>query len=173
MKKYGNVTYTIYGVLRFAFNFLAGGSAVVWTNMPAALTEFLGTTINRVALNMIGASEVRFIVNVATAGSANAKLRMQYSTNQTTWYYMDQQDGGGTGFPFTTFCCFCDHSKVKVLVLFMDASSFCRRSISSCNSSIWLSKVETLFCSESLSASKEFIWVSRSEMLLPSLEISM
>jgi len=78
------------------FIFHADGASTVWTNMPAALTEFLGSTRHRTLIYATDLASMRLIVNVQTAGSANAKIRMQYSLDQATWYYLDQQDGGGT-----------------------------------------------------------------------------
>ncbi|MDD5614944.1 MAG: hypothetical protein PHH85_01945 [Candidatus Methanoperedens sp.] len=65
----------------------------VWSNMPAALTEFVGSTSGRTKVNLSDVSRVLMQGNVAVVGAANAQLRLQYSTdNGTTWAYLD----GGT-----------------------------------------------------------------------------
>lgn len=76
------------------------GNASRWTNMPAALTEIFAnvTGVNspssRVQYDLTNASEARFMVNVNTVGAATSQLRLQYSTDQISWNYLD----GGTGY---------------------------------------------------------------------------
>jgi hypothetical protein len=76
------------------------GNASRWTNMPAALTEIFAnvTGVNspssRVQYDLTNASEARFMVNVNTVGVATSQLRLQYSTDQISWNYLD----GGTGY---------------------------------------------------------------------------
>lgn len=81
------------GAGNFVLPFLADGDTHEWTNMPAALTEFLGVTSHRTKADLTEVEEVRLVVNVQTAGVAGAKLRVQYSTDESTWNYLD----GGTG----------------------------------------------------------------------------
>ena len=64
-----------------------------WTNQPAALTELFGLTTGRTRADLTVSSQVRIEVNVAQAGTASAAIRMQYSTDQASWNYLD----GGTG----------------------------------------------------------------------------
>jgi len=63
--------------------------------MPAALTEFLGATSNRVT--MLAPLELYydaiFHVNVVIAGAAGATLAVQYSLDGASWQYLD----GGSG----------------------------------------------------------------------------
>jgi len=74
--------------------FLAVGANVAWTNQPAALTEFLGATRNRTKYDLTNATQVRLIVNVMVAGATTpAKIRAQYSTDLSTWYYLDGASG--------------------------------------------------------------------------------
>ena len=68
-----------------------GGPA--WTDQPAALTELFGTTVGRLKADLTAAAQVRLIVSVATGGAAGAAIRAQYSTDQSSWNYLD----GGTG----------------------------------------------------------------------------
>jgi hypothetical protein len=42
---------------------------------------------------MTNALEARLIVNVETAGAATAKLRVQYSIDQSSWSYLDGSAG--------------------------------------------------------------------------------
>lgn len=65
----------------------------VWNNMPLVLTEFLNSTRYRTKYDLTNATQVRVVVMVLTAGSANSLVCAQYSTDQTTWNYLD----GGTG----------------------------------------------------------------------------
>jgi hypothetical protein len=74
---------------------LASSNVVAWTDMPAALTDFLGITNTTVRhkLDLTAATQVRLVARMATAGSVNAELRMQYSTDESTWLYMDGSTG--------------------------------------------------------------------------------
>jgi hypothetical protein len=65
----------------------------VWNNMPSVLTEFLNSTRYRTKYDLTNATQARVVVMVLTAGSASSIICAQYSTDQTTWYYLD----GGTG----------------------------------------------------------------------------
>jgi hypothetical protein len=66
--------------------------AVTWVNQPAAVTE--PATRFRTAFNLTNANEARMVVNVQAAGSATpAKLCAQYSTNQTSWTFLDGVSG--------------------------------------------------------------------------------
>jgi hypothetical protein len=64
-----------------------------WYNMPAAPTEFMGSTRYRTKYDLTSATQARIVVMVMTAGSASALGCVQYSTDQATWTYLD----GGTG----------------------------------------------------------------------------
>jgi hypothetical protein len=86
----GNLTWK--GVLTNLFTFLADATQLTWNNQPAALTEIVGTN-RRIRVDLTNAIEARLSVNVTTAGANNAQLRVQYSTDQATWNYLD----GGTG----------------------------------------------------------------------------
>lgn len=69
------------------------GSASLWTDMPAALTEFWGRDDSRMQYDLTDGVQARLLVNVDTAAAASAELRIQYSTDQSSWNYLD----GGTG----------------------------------------------------------------------------
>jgi len=73
--------------------FQLGSAALVWTNMPAALTEFREVTVQRTKVDLTNYKSARLIVNVDTAGFAGASLRLQYSLNEADWSYLD----GATG----------------------------------------------------------------------------
>jgi Collagen triple helix repeat (20 copies) len=64
-----------------------------WSNQPAALTELFGTTVARVKADLTNAAQVRLLCSVGAAGAAAAAIRVQYSTDQSSWSYLD----GGTG----------------------------------------------------------------------------
>jgi len=69
-----------------------------WSNMPNAVTEFLGQARHRTKIDLSNANEARIEVNVANpdAVPATAEFRLQYSTDQTTWNYLDGATGPGT-----------------------------------------------------------------------------
>lgn len=78
------------GDVVIAVTFVAQGTVASWGNQPAAETEFLGATRHRIKMDLTNYTQARLIVNVATAGAATpAKIRAQYSTDETTWYYLD------------------------------------------------------------------------------------
>ena len=71
------------------------GAAQPWTNMPLAVTEFLGTTNRRIPAILTNRTRVRF---ASVAGAINAatgaKLHLQYSLNSgASWNYMDHSAG--------------------------------------------------------------------------------
>lgn len=71
-----------------------GSSAYTWNNMPAALTEINSTPAWRLYQDLTNFTQVRMQVFVYGTGSANAKIRLQYSTdNGSTWSYMDDVSG--------------------------------------------------------------------------------
>ena len=69
-------------------------TALTWTNMPAAVTEFLGTTYNRNKFKLNNAVQYRIIANQAVVGFAGADINLQYSTNGVNWSACDT---GGSG----------------------------------------------------------------------------
>ena len=64
-----------------------------WTNQPAGLTELFGTTVGSLKADLTSAAQVRLIASVATAGAAGAAIRAQYSTDQSSWNYLDGAAG--------------------------------------------------------------------------------
>ena len=79
--------------LTFFAQTVAGG---VWTNMPAALTEFAGAAPFRARrlFDLTLYTQARMVASLGVAGAANAELRAQYSTDGgTTWLYLDGADG--------------------------------------------------------------------------------
>lgn len=79
-----------------------GTTADTWTNMPAAVTEFLGSTLHRVILDLQAATEARVCARVSIGGaSGTTGLRAQYSLDTgTTWSYLDGASspaGSGSG----------------------------------------------------------------------------
>lgn len=57
-----------------------------WTNMPAVLTEFRAILNTRTKLDLTNATYSRITVRVGVAPAANAKIKVQYSADETTWY---------------------------------------------------------------------------------------
>ena len=75
-------------------SFVDDVTAAAWTNQPSSLTELLGTTTNRTKYDLTNVTQARIVVNLsAVSASSGAELRVQYSTDQSTWNYLD----GGTG----------------------------------------------------------------------------
>lgn len=70
-------------------------SNLVWTAQPAALTEFIGNIFYRTKADLSNANQARLTVVVRTIGRPTAEIRVQYSTDQTTWYYLDNVSGPG------------------------------------------------------------------------------
>ena len=56
-----------------------------WTNMPAAETEFRNVLNTRTKLDLTTATQSRVIARVGVAPAANAKIKVQYSTDESTW----------------------------------------------------------------------------------------
>jgi hypothetical protein len=61
-----------------------------WFNMPAALTELFGSTLARVKVDLSGFSAFRLQANQAAGGAAGALLRVEYSTDQSTWTNLEE-----------------------------------------------------------------------------------
>jgi hypothetical protein len=74
---------------------IIGGTNIprIWSNQPIAVTELFGVDYLRTKADLTNASQARLLVNDITAGAATTELRTQYSTDQSTWNYLD----GGTG----------------------------------------------------------------------------
>lgn len=70
------------------YSFCGGPSLCTWTNMPAATTEFLGSTNYRNwgGCCDVNAASVYLAVNVAVAGFAGSSLQVQISPDGTTWF---------------------------------------------------------------------------------------
>lgn len=66
-------------------------TGMVFTNMPVALTE--SAVKLRSAVDLSWATRVRLTGYVAVAGPANSEVRVQYSTDQATWNYLDSGTG--------------------------------------------------------------------------------
>lgn len=78
---------TAAGVLRATF---FADASVIWTNMPAAATIFLGNTSFIQKVDLTNYTECRLLVNkTAVAGAASSILRLEFSTTytQTTTSY--------------------------------------------------------------------------------------
>jgi len=56
-----------------------------WTNMPAAETEFRAVLNTRTKIDLTSANNSRVIVRIGTAPVANAKIKVQYSTDDTNF----------------------------------------------------------------------------------------
>jgi len=67
--------------------FQAGGSATTWPAMPAALTELYGNSQHEIVWEMPNEARPNcgLIVQVVNPGFAGSKLRVQYSSDLSTW----------------------------------------------------------------------------------------
>jgi hypothetical protein len=83
-------------IVLLADNFASYGSPT-WTDQPAALTELFGLTASRLKADLTAATQVRLVCNVVQAGSASAAIRVQYSTDQSSWTYLDGSSGPSVG----------------------------------------------------------------------------
>jgi hypothetical protein len=54
--------------------------------MPAALTEFRAVLNTRTKLDLASANQSRLTVRQAVAAYAGAQLKVQYSSDEATWY---------------------------------------------------------------------------------------
>jgi hypothetical protein len=59
--------------------------ATVWTDMPASTTELFGGTDNRSKIDLTEYLSCRVVVAVKVAGATGAKIKLQYSTNESSW----------------------------------------------------------------------------------------
>jgi hypothetical protein len=73
-------------------NFSSFGSPS-WGNQPASLTELFGTTAGRLKADLTNVTQVRLQATVVVAGAGTAALRVQYSTDQSSWSYLDGASG--------------------------------------------------------------------------------
>jgi hypothetical protein len=65
---------------------LVAVQSFTWTNMPVALTEFMGDAYARTEVDLTSAAQSRVTVRIrATAPKANAKIIIQYSTDESAW----------------------------------------------------------------------------------------
>lgn len=72
-------------IIPMCITLFSDANASAWTNMPAALTEFLAVAVHRTRLPLYNADRARLIARQTIAGSANAKLKVQYSMDESTW----------------------------------------------------------------------------------------
>lgn len=85
---------TALGIIPATIPFRIQASNGTWTNMPAALTEWNTAPQQRTKCDLTNATQARIVVRMgATGGVAGAELRCQYSTDESTWNYLD----GATG----------------------------------------------------------------------------
>jgi hypothetical protein len=64
---------------------MATATYQIWTDMPAAETEFLGSTPRRLWLNLRGL-QCRLVVRIgANPAASGAALKVQYSTDEAAW----------------------------------------------------------------------------------------
>jgi hypothetical protein len=52
-----------------------------------------GSQVGRVKADLTASTQARVLSNVAQAGAATAAIRVQYSTDQASWNYLDGSTG--------------------------------------------------------------------------------
>jgi hypothetical protein len=67
---------------------------MTWTNMPSAITEFLGGVHTRTRVDFARVTQARFGVRVSTAGFAGAKLLPRFSTDDAVFSELAASAGG-------------------------------------------------------------------------------
>ncbi len=78
--------------------FRDGSTALIITNIPAALTEFpAGAQRARTRQDLTHVSQARIVIGQNVAANAAAEIRVQYSPNQVDWAYLDGTSGPTTG----------------------------------------------------------------------------
>lgn len=80
---------------REAVQLIFNSVTATWTDQPAGNTELFGLTDRRTKFDLTRFTEVRLVANVEVAGVTGAKLRGEYSTNESAWN--DIENGGGSG----------------------------------------------------------------------------
>lgn len=95
-------------------------SALAWTNMPAAVTEFISVYARQRA-DLSNCTTYRIAVSQSVAGKAGADLNLQYSLDGTTWVAADSVSGAGeldvgtgTGFKTGSWAALKDAAKGDV-----------------------------------------------------------
>ncbi len=74
------------------------GTAATWTNKPAALTGFLGTTaIYQKRADLSGSTEARVKANQTALGASGALLKVQFSGDGAAWSDLCAIDAASTG----------------------------------------------------------------------------
>ena len=65
----------------------AGVALKAWTNMPAAETDLFGiANLYYSKVDLTNATQSRIVVRIAVAPVVNAKIKVKYSTDGSTWY---------------------------------------------------------------------------------------
>lgn len=120
------------------------GSALTWTNQPAANTELLAnaTNIYRQRVDLSNATQARVTVGINTAGSSTSTLGIQYSTSTATghvntacgnWHWLDGTTGclsagqpktaiSATGYSSSTYSTIATPARGEVLLRAVGAS---------------------------------------------------
>lgn len=89
----GSASTPVYVLRTENIAFLNAGSAVAWTDMPAALTTFLGAAWIMTKADLAYYSQARLVANVVAVGFAGSKLRPQYSLDAASWASLCDSDG--------------------------------------------------------------------------------
>ncbi len=91
--RYSQLAHT-HAIIPLTIPIRAAYATQVWTSMPLALTEFNGNTQGRIRCDLTLATQARLVVKMmSTPGVSGAELRMQYSTDETNWFYLDNVSG--------------------------------------------------------------------------------
>jgi len=97
-------------------------SALIWTNLPAAVAEFPGNAFARQKADLSWATHYRIVLNQSVAGFAGSDLNVQYSTNNSTFVAADTAAAGetdcgtGTGVKVGAWAALVDGAKGDVWI---------------------------------------------------------
>lgn len=99
--------------------FLAG-SSTIWTAMPAAVTEFMGSTIRRFYSNLSGFTNIEAWTMLAVPGVAGSVVRFQYTldfSGATGWTDLSTNISlTSAGVPRSTVAAIPEAAKTSVLI---------------------------------------------------------
>ncbi len=92
----GNAAYRAIGQVARQYQFVSTTNG--WTNQPAGVTEYAGTTVRRMCLDLTGCTQIRIFWTGTANGAAGAKLAPQYSLDSgATWFFFDGTAHGAIG----------------------------------------------------------------------------
>lgn len=109
---------------------VASSAAITWTDQPSALTELSGSNRARTKFDLSDCTQARLVARCGNAATG-ATLAAQYSTDQSTWAYLDGSSGpsvpfdqvlaAGTGTPASSWVNLAAGAKADVYLRIVGA----------------------------------------------------